>query len=91
MRYYIFAVIAAVFVVMYVWQNIEVMRIKMSYDATLAKEMKLRYRNDRLRYEIEKYRRMDVIAAYARTAALRPVTPGDFEVMEAKKIDGNLK
>ena len=43
-------------VILYVWQNIEIVKIGMEYDALAAQERRLVKDNDRLLYEIERYR-----------------------------------
>jgi len=73
------------FVILFVWQNIEVMKIKMDYRRGLQLERQIEMRNDRLRYEIEKLRRMDAIERYAETHGMRRAGPEDIEVIEAVK------
>jgi hypothetical protein len=71
----------SLFVVLYVWQNIEIVKIEMQYKALSGKESQLVKDKDRLLYEIERFRRMDVVEDYARKRGLRQMLPGDFEVM----------
>jgi hypothetical protein len=73
------------FVVLYVWQNIEVMKMKMEYRRELRAERQLADQNDRLRCEIEKYRRMELIERYAASKGMREITPADFEVIDIRK------
>jgi hypothetical protein len=68
-------------VILYVWQNIEVVKIGMRNDALAARERQFINDNDRLRYEIERYRRMDLVEERARKNGFRQMLPGDFEVM----------
>jgi hypothetical protein len=68
-------------VILYVWQNIEIVKIGMRYDALAAQERRLINDNDRLQYEIERYRRIDLIGERARKNGFRQMLPGDFEVM----------
>ncbi|HNR87147.1 MAG TPA: hypothetical protein PKM65_02270 [Spirochaetota bacterium] len=86
MRYFIFAAIVAAFLIVYVWQNVEVMRIKMGYDEIIRKERQLMDRNDRLRYQIERFRRMDAIESYARGSGMRPIGPDDFQAIAPKNM-----
>lgn len=74
-----------VFVILFVWQNIEVMKIKMEYRKGLRMEQQMERRNDRLRYEIERLRKMDLIERYAETRGMRQAGPEDIEVIEAVK------
>ncbi len=68
-------------VILYVWQNIEIVKIGMEYDALAAQERRLVNDNDRLRYEIERYRTTDLVGELARKRGYRQVLPGDFEAM----------
>lgn len=72
------------FVILYVWQNIEVMKIKMDYRRTVRLENGLVRENDRLRYEMERYRRMDLVEAYAEKRGMKRMTPSDFEIISMK-------
>jgi len=75
------------FVLLYVWQNIQMLQSEMEYRSLAAREESLVKQNDRLLYDIERYRRMDVIAEHARKNGLRRMLPGDFEVMAVKETD----
>ncbi len=70
-----------VFVILYVWQNIEIVKIEIIYRNLKNRERQLVKDNDRLLYEIERYRRMDVMEEYARKKGLRKILPKDFEVL----------
>ena len=70
----------SLFVILYVWQNIEIVTIEMQCKSLSNKESQLVKDKDRLLYEIERYRRMDVVEDYARKNGMRPMLPGDFEV-----------
>jgi hypothetical protein len=85
MKYFLIAFVMVIFVILYVWQNIEVMKIKMEYNQSLEEEKELIKRNDRLRYEIEKYKRMDLIEANAGRYGMRRITPRDFEIIVVQK------
>ena len=67
-----------IFIIFYVWQNVEVVKIKIDYRKALSEERKLINRNDKLRYEIERYRRMDLVEKYAAENGMRELTPNDF-------------
>ncbi len=84
-RYIGIAAFMIFFVVMYVWQNVEVMKAKMEYRKGVAVEKQLVRDNDRLRYELEKYRRGERVDEYARMKGMRPVTPDDFDVVSIRK------
>ena len=71
----------SLFVILYVWQNIEITKIELEHKNLLNREKQLVRDNDYLLYEIERFRRMDVIQDFARKNGLRPILPDDFEVM----------
>jgi len=71
----------SLFVVLYVCQNIEIVKIEMEYKSLSDKESQLVKEKDRLLYEIERFRQMDVVEDYARKRGLRQMLPEDFEVM----------
>jgi hypothetical protein len=73
------------FVILYVWQNIGVMKIKMDYRKGIGIERELAKENDRLRYEIERYKITDLIERYAASRGMRELTPDDFEVIDLRK------
>ena len=66
------------FVILYVWQNIEVTKIKITYMNVLKEERQLTNSNDRLRYEIEKMRRVDIIEKEAASLGMRELRVDDF-------------
>jgi hypothetical protein len=74
-----------IFVVLYVWQNIEVMKMKMEYRRGVRIEKQLVKENDRLRGEVERMRKMDRIEKYAQGAGLRYLGPQDFDVINMKQ------
>ena len=65
----------SLFVILYVWQNIEIVKIEMEYGRFPARGARLVRDNDRLLYEIERYRRIDVVEEYARRNGLRRCFP----------------
>jgi len=75
----------SLFVVLYVWQNIEIVKIEMEYRTLSGKESRLVKEKDRLLYEIERFRRMDVVEDYARKRSMRQMLPGDFEVISVRR------
>ncbi len=85
MKYFFIAVVMILFVILYVWQNIEVVRMKMDYNTALQREEQLVKINDRLRYEIEWYKRMELIDAYAASRGMRTLMPEDIDIIVSKK------
>jgi hypothetical protein len=86
-KYTIIIFLMSLFVVLYVWQNIEIVKIEMEYKSLSERESQLVKEKDRLLYEIERFRRMDVVENYARMRGLRQMLPGDFEVMTVHEPD----
>ncbi len=84
-KYIGIVVFMILFVVLYVWQNIEVMKMKMDYRKDIRIVKQLVEQNDRLRLEIEKYKRMEVIEQYAKSRGMKEIAPGDFEVIDLRK------
>ncbi len=85
MRFIGIVISVIIFVVLYVWQNIEVMKMKMEYRRGVRIEKQLVKENDRLRGDIERMRRMDRIEKYAQGAGLRYLGPQDFDVINMKQ------
>ncbi|MCP4129385.1 MAG: hypothetical protein GY754_00075 [bacterium] len=74
----------SVFLVLYVWQNVEVMRLESNYRKELSAKKDLIKENDFLLYKIEQYKRMENVERYARENGLREITPEDFDVLVSK-------
>lgn len=77
------------FVIAYVWQNIEVMRVKMNYRRLQAEERSLVNKNGRLIYEIEKLKNSQSINILAREKGYKKIAPSDIDVLLLK--DSNEK
>lgn len=69
------------FVVLYVWQNISMMRIKMECYAGSQKEKELMKKNDRLLYEIERFKRIDLVEDRAISAGMRRISHSNMQTM----------
>ena len=84
-KYFGVVFIMVLFMVLYVWQNIEMMWMKMDFSKVLGTEKRLVIENDRLRYEIEKFRRLDTVIKKAEASGMKSLTPMDFETIEVHK------
>jgi len=84
-RYVTIVLVVMVFVIMYVWQNIEVMRLKMEYRETRSREIDLVKKNDRLLYEICKMNNLDNIREYAGRYGLKPLGAHDVTVIRVEE------
>jgi hypothetical protein len=71
----------------YVWQNIEVVKIGIECRQLGERERRLLDERDRLRYLIERYRRMELVEEHARMSGLRPLRPGDMAIMAVKETN----
>lgn len=88
-RYSLIVVGMIIFVILYVWQNIEVMKLKMYYNKSVLYKQELVKKHDRLIYEIERYRRFDLIDAYAEQQGMRRMRKEDavrIKVDEASSL-----
>lgn len=74
----------SLFVVVYVWQNIEMMKMKMDYRKLVNSVKEATETNDRLKYEFEKIRSFRNIEAGAVRNGFREIGPSDLVVI---KID----
>ena len=77
-KYIILAFSVIIFVILNVWQNVEVMKIKIEYSKALVEERKLVNKNDRLRYEIERYKRMELVERFAGSNGMKVLSHNDF-------------
>jgi len=78
----------SLFVVVYVWQNVEVMKIQLDYKKKVRVEKRLIKKNDRLVYEIERMRSLDAVEKYAFGKGFKRIAPDDFDVLVVKEKNG---
>ena len=88
MKYFSIVFMISVFVVFYVWQNIEMMKIKMDYKKLIRTEKEITVVNDKLKLEFERLRNFRSIGANAERNNLKPISPADLIVI---KIDEDVK
>jgi len=72
-------------VIIYVWQNIEVVKTKIEYEHNLKVKNNLIIKNDRVRFEIEKKRTFSQVKKYADKNNLSEITPDNIEVLKVKE------
>lgn len=82
MRYFAIVFVMSVFVIAYVWQNIEVMKTKMDYKRLIRTEQSLASKNVKLRYELEKMKNFDRFEANAGRMNLVKITPANLVVIK---------
>lgn len=89
MKYFFITFLISTFVIVYVWQNIEVMKIKMTYNRLLVEEKKLENRKKRLLYELERSRNFRNVEKIAMDNGYRELRPSDVIYIESdlKKIE----
>jgi hypothetical protein len=84
MTYFLVVMGMLVFVMLYIWQSTEVMKIKFDYKKLLRSQESLVKVNDRLLYGIERFRTMDHLTKEAQVRGMIPVKPDDIEDVEMK-------
>lgn len=88
MKYFTIVFMISVFVVFYVWQNIEMMKLKMDYKKLIRTEQEITVVNDKLKFEFERLRNFRSIEANADKSNLKAISPTDLVVI---KIDEDVK
>lgn len=88
MKYFSIVLMISVFVVFNVWQNIEIMKMKMDYKKLIKTEKDITVVNDKLKYEYEKLRSFRYIEANADKNNLKQLSPSDLVII---KIDEGSK
>ncbi len=73
--------------ILYVWQNTEVMKLKMDLEKKSGVLRSQIYTNDRLRFRIAQLKSDDLIREYAKNNGYRRMRPGDFDVLYVMKND----
>jgi hypothetical protein len=91
MKYFSIVLLISLFVVVYVWQNIEMMKIKMDYKKLLKSEKEAVQVNDRLRFEYERLRSFRYVEAGAAKNNLRNITPADLITIKIDEVNKNGK
>ncbi len=61
------------------------MKIKIEYKKALREESEYLKKNDKLRYEIERFKRMELIERSAEEMGMRELNPGDFAAIIIKE------
>ena len=88
MKYFSIVLMISIFVVFYVWQNIEMMKMKMDYKKLIRTEKEITVVNDKLKFEYERLRSFRYIEASADKNNLKYISPADLVVI---KIDEGSK
>ena len=87
MKYFSIVVMISIFVVSYVWQNVEMMKIRTDYKRLIKTERELSAINDKLKFELEKLRNFQNIEAFADRNNLKRLGPEDLIVIKTDQGD----
>ena len=68
--------------VLYVWQSVEVMKLKLDYDRAVREQKKLILANDRLIFEIEKSRSPRRLRNFVESAGYKRANAADYYLVE---------
>lgn len=82
--YFILAVGALAFVLLYIWQSVEVTKIRLDYKKLLRTQEQLVKEHDRFTYDIEMIRAENGNAKEAERRGMRRMIPSDYERIEVK-------
>ena len=82
MKYFSIVLMISIFVVFYVWQNIEMMKMKMDYKKLIRTEQEITVVNDKLKFEYERLRSFRYIEANADKSNLKYISPADLVVIK---------
>ncbi|MBN1499202.1 MAG: hypothetical protein JW982_03550 [Spirochaetes bacterium] len=86
-KYSLFVMIMIILVVVYVWQNVEVLKMKIAYADAVEKQKRIIVSNDYLVYEIEKLKRIDLVEAIAVENGLTEVQYDDVVVIRKESSE----
>jgi cell division protein FtsL len=84
LSYFILVLGVFVFVMLYVWQSVEVTKVRLEYKKLLRVQEQLVKENDRVIYEMERYKDPDYLERSAQSLGMKAVTPKDFETIDMK-------
>ncbi len=73
--------------ILYVWQNTEVMKLKMDLEKKAGVLKSLVYENDRLRYRIAQYKSNERVEEYAKKNGYRRIRQDDYDILYVMKED----
>ncbi len=82
MKYILIIILLSGFVIMYIWQNIEVMKIKMHHRKQVAVESTLQKEIDIVTYKIERLKNIHALTAHAKNNNLKKIRPQDIITLD---------
>jgi hypothetical protein len=77
MKYFLIVIMMSFFIITYVWQNIEIMKMKMEYRKLIDVEMDISEENDRIRFNLESLRSFSNMKSFAEQNRLKQIGPDD--------------
>ena len=87
MKYFSIVLMISVFVISYVWQNIEMMKMKLDYKKLIQTEKELSVINDKLKFELERLKNFHHIESYAGIHNLKRLGPEDIILIRVDQSD----
>lgn len=93
MKHFGMVFVMSLFVILYVWQNIEIMKTKMDYKKMIRTEHALAEKNAKLKFELERLRNFSSMESNAGKIGLSRIKPSDVIVIreDTGKVKENDK
>ena len=85
MKYFSIVLMISIFIISYVWQNVEMMKMRTDYKRLIKTEKELNAVNDKLKFELEKLRNFHRIESYADKNNLKRLGAEDIVVIKPDK------
>ena len=80
-RYFLIVLMLVVFVLLYVWQNIEIIKITMDFRTLAKSEKNLLVERNRLLHDIEKLTQHRAMGEFGQRNQYRRILKGDVQVL----------
>ena len=87
MKYFSIVLMISIFIISYVWQNVEMMKMKLDYKKLIQTEKELTIINDKLKFELERFKNFQRIGAYADKNNLKRLGPEDIILIKVDQSD----
>ncbi len=91
MKYFFIVFLMSVFVIAYVWQNIEVMKMKMDYNRLVVFERDLSEKNDRIISELERLRSFKYMDEQGLKPGFKKIDQASVFLINLKEPEGKEK
>ena len=90
MKYFSIVLIICIFVILYVWQNIEMMKMRSDYKKLIRTEKELYTVNDKLKLELERLTNFNRVEAFADRNNLKRIGSEDIIAIKIEQRDINI-